>query len=110
MVTFDGLGDYLFHDVRFDGEGNKASHSLNDPAFENASILISGSNFGCGSSREHAPRLFIVLGHRAIIAGNFAEIFLGIINLGMPCLSMESDDRQKPALIESDRVLRLTLI
>lgn len=110
-VTFDGLGDYLFHDVRFDGEGNKTSHSLNDPAFENASILISGSNFGCGSSREHAPQSIYRAGFRAIIAGNFAEIFFGnSINLGMPCLSMESDDRQKlAALIESDPSLEINI-
>ena len=74
-VTFDGLGEYLFHDVRFDEDGNPKIHSLNDPVYENASIIISGSNFGCGSSREHAPQSIYRAGFRAVIAGNFAEIF-----------------------------------
>ena len=95
-VTFDGLGEYLFHDVRFDEDGNPKVHSLNDPVYENASIIISGSNFGCGSSREHAPQSIYRAGFRAVIAGNFAEIFFGnSINLGMPCLSMNEPDRKK---------------
>ena len=95
-VTFDGLGEYLFHDVRFDEVGNSKVHSLNDPAYQNASIIISGSNFGCGSSREHAPQSIYRAGFRAVIAGNFAEIFFGnSINLGMPCLSMNEPDRKK---------------
>ncbi len=95
-VTFDGLGEYLFHDVRFDEDGNPKIHSLNDPVYENASIIISGSNFGCGSSREHAPQSIYRAGFRAVIAGNFAEIFFGnSINLGMPCLSMNEPDRKK---------------
>ena len=95
-VTFDGLGEYLFHDVRFDEDGNPKVHSLNDPAYQNASIIISGSNFGCGSSREHAPQSIYRAGFRAVIAGNFAEIFFGnSINLGMPCLSMNEPNRRK---------------
>ena len=95
-VTFDGLGEYLFHDVRFDEDGNPKVHSLNDPAYQNASIIISGSNFGCGSSREHAPQSIYRAGFRAVIAGNFAEIFFGnSINLGMPCLSMNESDRKE---------------
>ena len=95
-VTFDGLGEYLFHDVRFDEDGNPKVHSLNDPAYQNASIIISGSNFGCGSSREHAPQSIYRAGFRAVIAGNFAEIFFGnSINLGMPCLSMNEPGRKK---------------
>ena len=95
-VTFDGLGEYLFHDVRFDEDGNPKIHSLNDPVYENASIIISGSNFGCGSSREHAPQSIYRAGFRAVIAGNFAEIFFGnSINLGMPCLSMNEPERKK---------------
>jgi len=103
-VTFDGLGEYLFHDVRFDEDGNQKVHSLNDPAYQNASIIISGSNFGCGSSREHAPQSIYRAGFRAVIAGNFAEIFFGnSINLGMPCLSMNDPDRKKLAdLVEGN--------
>ena len=93
-VTFDGLGEYLFHDVRFDTDGNKKTHSLNDEKSSGASIMLSGKNFGCGSSREHAPQSLYRAGFRAIIAGNFAEIFFGnSINLGIPCVSMDATHR-----------------
>ena len=93
-VTFDGLGEYLFHDVRYDDQGNKKSHSLNEERFAGSSIMLSGKNFGCGSSREHAPQSLYRAGFRAIIAGNFAEIFFGnSINLGIPCVSMEAGNR-----------------
>ena len=55
-VTFDGLGEFLFYDVRKDVEGKDKEHPLNEPRFSGASILISNANFGCGSSREHAPQ------------------------------------------------------
>lgn len=94
-VTFDGLGEYLFHDVRFDDDGNKKDHNLNDPRYSGASIMLSGMNFGCGSSREHAPQSLYRAGFRAVIAGNFAEIFFGnSTNLGIPCVSMPEDHRQ----------------
>ena len=94
-VTFDGLGEYLFHDVRFDDEGRMKDHNLNDPRYSGASIMLSGMNFGCGSSREHAPQSLYRAGFRAVIAGNFAEIFFGnSTNLGMPCVSMSEDHRQ----------------
>ena len=97
-VTFEGLGEYLFHDVRFDDQGNKKDHSLNDERFAGSSIMLSGKNFGCGSSREHAPQSLYRAGFRAIIAGNFAEIFFGnSINLGIPCVSMEADNRDSLA-------------
>ena len=97
-VTFDGLGEYLFHDVRFDDQGNKKAHSLNDERFSESSIMLSGKNFGCGSSREHAPQSLYRAGFRAIIAGNFAEIFFGnSINLGIPCVSMDAENRAELA-------------
>ena len=55
-VTFDGLGEYLFHDVRKNADGTDREHPLNDPRHAGATILLSGANFGCGSSREHAPQ------------------------------------------------------
>lgn len=113
-VTFDGLGEYLFHDVRFDEDGNQKVHSLNDPAYQNASIIISGANFGCGSSREHAPQSIYRAGFRAVIAGNFAEIFFGnSINLGMPCLCVNDPDRKKLTdLVEGnpEAVIKIDLI
>ena len=74
-ITFDGLGEYLFHDVRKTESGEEKKHNLNDPRFSDASIIISGNNFGCGSSREHAPQSILRAGYFAVIAGSFAEIF-----------------------------------
>jgi len=85
-VTFDGLGEYLFYDVRKDAEGNDKEHPLNEPRFSEASILISNANFGCGSSREHAPQALYRYGFRAILAESYAEIFFGnCCGLGVPC-------------------------
>ena len=88
-VTFDGLGEYAFYDVRFDPDsGEKTDHPLNDERFNDASILVAGINFGCGSSREHAPQSLAKYGFSAIIAESFAEIFYGnSTTLGLPCVS-----------------------
>ncbi|HAT20431.1 MAG: 3-isopropylmalate dehydratase small subunit [Roseibacillus sp.] len=92
-VTFDDLADKHFHDVRYDPEGNATGHPLDDPRFKGASIMLSGPNFGCGSSREHAPQAIYRSGFRAIIAESFAEIFFGnSTTLGMPCLSASRED------------------
>ncbi|HCN29316.1 MAG TPA: 3-isopropylmalate dehydratase small subunit [Verrucomicrobiales bacterium] len=92
-VTFDGLGEFAFHDVRFDKDGKPAGHPLDDPRFKGASILISGSNFGCGSSREHAPQALYRFGFRAVIAQSFAEIFFGnCTTLGIPCVCATAED------------------
>ena len=110
-VTFDGLGEYLFHDVRFDEHGRKKDHSLNDDKFVDSSIMLSGKNFGCGSSREHAPQSLYRAGFRAIIAGNFAEIFFGnSINLGIPCVGMGAEDRASLAQwIEANAETQVTV-
>jgi 3-isopropylmalate/(R)-2-methylmalate dehydratase small subunit len=95
-ITFNGLGEYLFYDIRHDENGEKKDHSLNDPIYADANIMISDANFGCGSSREHAPQSLFRAGFRAVIAGNFAEIFFGnATNLGMPCVSVEDEDRKR---------------
>jgi 3-isopropylmalate dehydratase small subunit len=87
-VTFDGLGEYLFYDVRKDSDGNDKDHPLNETRFSGASVLISNANFGCGSSREHAPQALYRYGFRAVIAESFAEIFFGnCCALGMPCVA-----------------------
>jgi 3-isopropylmalate/(R)-2-methylmalate dehydratase small subunit len=92
-VTFDGLGQYLFYDVRFDENGVPKPHPLNDPLFKDATILIGGRNFGCGSSREHAPQAVYRYGFRAIIAESFAEIFFGnATTLGIPCVTASRAD------------------
>jgi len=102
-VTFDGLGTALFYDVRFE-DGRPKAHPLNDPRFKGASIMISGSNFGCGSSREHAPQAIYRAGFRAIIAESFAEIFYGNATaLGMPCVEASAEQlRTIVAAIETN--------
>jgi len=93
-VTFDGLGEFAFYDVRFDSEtGEKTQHPLNDERFKDASILIAGVNFGCGSSREHAPQSLRKYGFNAVIAESFAEIFYGnSTTLAMPCVMAAAAD------------------
>jgi len=70
-----GYGAYLFYDWRFEADGTPTDLILNDTAYEGASILITGANFGCGSSREHAPWSLMDYGFRAVIAPSFADIF-----------------------------------
>jgi 3-isopropylmalate/(R)-2-methylmalate dehydratase small subunit len=97
-VTFDGLGEYLFFDVRKNADGTYKPHPLNDPRFKGATVLLSGANFGCGSSREHAPQAIQKYGFRAIIAENFAEIFFGnCTTLGIPCACAKREDIAKVA-------------
>lgn len=95
-LTFDGLGEYLFHDVRKAEDGSEKPHSLNEEKFAEATIMIAGNNYGCGSSREHAPQSIYRAGFRAIVAEGFAEIFFGnATNLGIPCVVVEKEDRKK---------------
>ena len=71
-----GLGKYLFNDLRFDMSGNEIKDFvLNKPAYRNANILVAGRNFGCGSSREHAPWALMDFGIQCVIAPSFADIF-----------------------------------
>jgi len=80
-VTFDGLGEHAFEDDR----RQDPQHPFNDPRFQEAKILVAGRNFGCGSSREHAPQALLRWGIQAVIAESFAEIFFGnCISLGIP--------------------------
>ena len=110
-ITFDGLGEYLFHDVRKTESGEDKVHNLNDPRFSEASILVSGNNFGCGSSREHAPQSILRAGYNAVIAGSFAEIFFGnSTNLGVVCVIASDGDRAKIAeAIEAQPEIELTI-
>lgn len=103
-VTFDGLGEFLFHDVRRNADGSEKPHPLNEPRFKGATVLLSGANFGCGSSREHAPQAIQKHGFKAIVAENFAEIFFGnCTTLGIPCLNTSRADIARIATaIEAD--------
>ena len=95
-VTFDELGPALFYDERFDGDGNSKNHPLDADVHKGAEVLISDNNFGCGSSREHAPQAIQKFGLKAVIAGSFAEIFHGnCTTLGIPCVVMDADNRAK---------------
>ena len=97
-VTFDGLGEFLFYDVRKNADGTDKPHPLNEARFKGATILFSGANFGCGSSREHAPQALQKYGFRAVIAENFAEIFFGnCTTLGIPCAAASRADIAKIA-------------
>jgi 3-isopropylmalate/(R)-2-methylmalate dehydratase small subunit len=103
-VTFDGLGAYLFYDMRKNADGSEKPHPLNDPRFKGATVLLSGMNFGCGSSREHAPQALQKYGIRAVIAEGFAEIFYGnSTTLGMPCVTASrADIEQIAAAVAAD--------
>jgi 3-isopropylmalate/(R)-2-methylmalate dehydratase small subunit len=86
-----GLGKALFFEMRYDQAGNElADFVLNKPAYRNAEILIAGENFGCGSSREHAPWALLDFGFRCVIAPDFADIFYnncfqnGILAIKLP--------------------------
>jgi 3-isopropylmalate/(R)-2-methylmalate dehydratase small subunit len=110
-VTFDGLGQYLFNDVRFEENGTEKAHPLNDPKHAGATILLSNANFGCGSSREHAPQAIAKFGFKAVVAESFAEIFFGnSTTLGMPCVSVTRDAVLALAkAIEADPKVELTI-
>jgi 3-isopropylmalate/(R)-2-methylmalate dehydratase small subunit len=92
-VTFEGLGQYAFYDERFDAEGRKKEHPLNDEVYSGADILIVNRNFGCGSSREHAPQSLMGFGFRAFVGESFAEIFAGNCTaLGLPAVILPQKD------------------
>lgn len=89
-ITFEGLGEYAFEDDRIQAKGN---HPLDDDRFAGASILVVGENFGCGSSREHAPQALMRFGFDAFIGASFAEIFAGNCTaIGLPCVTLAPAD------------------
>jgi 3-isopropylmalate dehydratase small subunit len=92
-VDREGLGKGLFYDLRFDGEGReKPDFVLNQPAYAGASVLIAGDNFGCGSSREHAPWALLDFGLRCVIAPSFADIFYNnCFNNGLLPITLPED-------------------
>jgi 3-isopropylmalate/(R)-2-methylmalate dehydratase small subunit len=110
-VTFEGLGEFLFYDVRFDENGRPKNFPLNDPRFTGATILIAGRNFGCGSSREHAPQAIYRYGFRAVVAESFAEIFFGnSTTLGLPCVTVSRHDLARIRnIVESEPKSEMTI-
>ena len=88
-VTFASMGEHVFEDAR----KQNPEHPFNSPAYQGASVLVVGQNFGCGSSREHAPQALMRWGIDAIVGGSYAEIFFGNCTAnGIPCLTVEPAD------------------
>jgi 3-isopropylmalate/(R)-2-methylmalate dehydratase small subunit len=92
-ITFDGLEQHLFGDDRAHAARDGIVHPIDDPRFAGASLMIVNRNFGCGSSREHAPQGIVRSGIRAIIGESFSEIFFGnSVMLGMPAVTAAPPD------------------
>jgi len=92
VVTFDGLGEFAFFDLRFDDDDNQKDHPFNEERFQDANVMVVNNNFGCGSSREHAPQALMRWGIDAIIGEGFAEIFAGnCLALGIPTVTADHE-------------------
>ena len=92
-VTFDGLGEQVFADDRAQLEGQ---HAFDQPQYQGAEILVVNRNFGCGSSREHAPQAIARWGIKALIGQSFAEIFFGnCVAMGVPCVTVTAEVAQQ---------------
>jgi 3-isopropylmalate/(R)-2-methylmalate dehydratase small subunit len=99
-VTFQGLERHVFADARFTTDGTPKSHPMNERRFAGASILVVNRNFGCGSSREHAPQALARWGIRALAGESFAEIFFGnCVAMGIPAVTASRE--QIAALMDS---------
>ena len=111
VVTFDGLGEFAFRDVRFDDGGAQTDHPFNQEQYQNASILLVNNNFGCGSSREHAPQALMRWGIRGIVGESFAEIFAGNCNaLGVPAVTVHPDQMQEiMKTVEADPTTEISI-
>lgn len=103
-VTFEKLGECVFQDERFDASGKPKEHPYNDPRHKGAGVLVVNKNFGCGSSREHAPQGLLRSGLKAIVGESFAEIFAGnCAAIGLPAVTApEADVRALMDLVRRD--------
>ncbi len=90
-ITFEGLEQHLFEDDRLQADAKAPySHPVSNPNYQGSAILLANVNFGCGSSREHAPQAIRRWGIRAVVAESFSEIFFGnSVALGMPCVTAD---------------------
>ncbi|SFR47911.1 3-isopropylmalate/(R)-2-methylmalate dehydratase small subunit [Halogeometricum rufum] len=92
VVTFDGLGQFAFFDLRFDDDDEPKDHPMNEDRFKDSSVMVVNANFGCGSSREHAPQALMRWGIDAIVGESFAEIFAGnCLALGIPTVTADHE-------------------
>ena len=100
-ITFSRMGEYPFYDERFDLSGKAKAHPFNDSRYSGASFLFVNKNFGCGSSREHAPQALYRFGIRAVVGESFAAIFAGnCVMMGMPIVTVAQgvmEDLQRAA-------------
>jgi len=95
-VTFSRMGEYPFFDERFDSSGKPKPHPFNDARFQGASVLFVNRNFGCGSSREHAPQALYRFGIHVIVGESFAAIFAGnCVMMGLPAVTVSSADMEE---------------
>ena len=106
-VTFDGLGEHVFEDDRQQDSG----HSFNQERFAGAAVLVAGRNFGCGSSREHAPQALMRWGVQAVVAESYAEIFFGNCTaLGIPAVTLDRAKLEElAAAIDLDPTVEVTV-
>lgn len=110
-ITFSRMGDYPFYDERFDQDGNQKDHPFNDDRYSDASILLVNKNFGCGSSREHAPQALMRYGITAIVGESFAAIFQNnCLMLGIPVVMVsEADVSAIMSAVEENPAVHLLL-
>ena len=105
-VSFARMGEYPFYDERFDAAGRKRDHPFNDPEYKGAAILFVNKNFGCGSSREHAPQALHRFGIKAVVGESFAAIFAGNCTMmGVPTVTVGASqiEQQMKSVEESPR-------
>jgi 3-isopropylmalate/(R)-2-methylmalate dehydratase small subunit len=109
--TFARMGEYPFFDERFDAAGKPNPHPFNDPKYQGASVLLVNKNFGCGSSREHAPQALYRFGIHAIAGESFAAIFAGnCVMMGVPTVTVSASDIEMlMSTVEQEPQSRLTI-
>ena len=107
-VTFDGLGEKVFADDRTQAKGQ---HPFDQSQYQGANILVVNGNFGCGSSREHAPQAIARWGIQMIVGESFAEIFFGnCVAMGIPCVTADSEQvKQLQALVTANPQAPMTV-
>ncbi len=110
-VTFEGLGAEVFKDERFNDDGSPKEHPFNEEKYAGAALLLVGRNFGCGSSREHAPQAIMRSGIKAIIGESFGEIFAGnCTSIGIPvCTADEQTIDELQKLVQNNPQLNFDL-